>query len=73
MSPILVNRAPPIVRARSRATVSWSFVIRRGNDRDHPVPLRKRVRYGAIYVDVEGSAHERKVRVTSTLSQKLDR
>lgn len=47
ISPMLVNRAPPSVCARSRAALSCSFVMSRGKEGDQPAPFSRSVRYGA--------------------------
>jgi hypothetical protein len=50
ISPIEPNLALPTVLAFSSARASCSFVINRGYEGDQPAPLRKRVKYGAIYM-----------------------
>jgi len=47
MSPMFVNLALPTVCARVKAIASCSLDTKRGKVGDHPVPLRKSVRYGA--------------------------
>jgi hypothetical protein len=49
ISPMLVNRAPPMAFARDMVSITSALVIKRGNAGAHPTPFKKRVRYGAIW------------------------